>query len=138
MPEQALSNLNVLVTGGGSGIGLACAEAFVRDGANVTLMGRRMDRLQSAKSSMADRYATDSIELAQGDVANEADVVRAIEIASRNQHLDIVVASAGRGALAPFASKNREERDMLAAVLRCGGAVVSSISAKGVSPHRFR
>ena len=34
-------------------------------------------------------------------------------------------------ALAPFASKNREERDMLAAVLRCGGAVVSSISAKG-------
>ncbi|NBW06372.1 MAG: SDR family NAD(P)-dependent oxidoreductase, partial [Alphaproteobacteria bacterium] len=70
----------------------------VKDGANVTLMGRRMDRLESAKSSMADRYGADSIELAQGDVANEADVVRAIEIASRNQHLDIVVASAGRGA----------------------------------------
>jgi topoisomerase (DNA) II binding protein 1 len=34
-------------------------------------------------------------------------------------------------ALAPFASKNREERDMLTVVLRCGGASVSSISAKG-------
>jgi len=34
-------------------------------------------------------------------------------------------------ALAPFASKNREERDMLATVLERGGAVVSAISAKG-------
>ena len=34
-------------------------------------------------------------------------------------------------ALAPFPSANREERDMLATVLRCGGANIATISAKG-------
>jgi NAD(P)-dependent dehydrogenase (short-subunit alcohol dehydrogenase family) len=150
--EHALSNFNVLVTGGGSGIGLACAEAFVKDGANVTLMGRRMDRLESAKLSMADRYGADSIELAQGDVANEADVVRAIEIASRNQHLDIVVASAGRGALAPFASTDSQDwNDVMATNLngtfftfkhaarhmKTGGAMCAISSIAGVRTHRL-
>ncbi|MCH1554949.1 MAG: SDR family NAD(P)-dependent oxidoreductase, partial [Pseudomonadales bacterium] len=33
------SGQNVFVTGGGSGIGLACARAFAADGANVLIMG---------------------------------------------------------------------------------------------------
>ena len=47
-----LENMNVLVTGGGSGIGLACAKSFYRDGANVTLMGRSEQRLAEARSAL--------------------------------------------------------------------------------------
>ena len=45
-----LVNINALVTGGGSGIGLACAESLYRDGANVTLMGRSEQRLAEARA----------------------------------------------------------------------------------------
>lgn len=38
----SLENKSALVTGGGSGIGLACAGAFAKDGANVLIMGRNL------------------------------------------------------------------------------------------------
>jgi len=51
-PKFPLENMNVLVTGGGSGIGLACAASFYRDGANVTLMGRSEQRLAEARAAL--------------------------------------------------------------------------------------
>ena len=44
-----------LVTGGGSGIGLACARHLVRDGASVTLMGRSEDRLRRGRGRARER-----------------------------------------------------------------------------------
>jgi NAD(P)-dependent dehydrogenase (short-subunit alcohol dehydrogenase family) len=41
MQAGALSGLDALVTGGGSGIGAACAVALTAAGARVTVMGRR-------------------------------------------------------------------------------------------------
>jgi NAD(P)-dependent dehydrogenase (short-subunit alcohol dehydrogenase family) len=43
-----LAGRSILVTGGGSGLGLAMAKAFVSYGANVTIAGRSDDRLKSA------------------------------------------------------------------------------------------
>ena len=46
----------VLVTGGGSGIGRAVAEAFLANGANVAVSGRRKERLEETLSGApADR-----------------------------------------------------------------------------------
>lgn len=47
MDRTALSGLSALVTGGGSGIGAACAAALTRAGARVTVLGRREAMLRA-------------------------------------------------------------------------------------------
>ena len=48
---SSLENKNVLVIGGGSGIGLGIGEAFAREGANVVLSSRNANSLEAALSN---------------------------------------------------------------------------------------
>ena len=45
--DQSLSGKHALVTGGGTGIGLAIADALVKQGAQVTITGRRQEVLDA-------------------------------------------------------------------------------------------
>ena len=47
-----MDGYGVLVTGGGSGIGLACAQRLARDGAVVTICGRTEARLREAAATI--------------------------------------------------------------------------------------
>ena len=38
-----------IITGGGKGIGFGLAKAFAKEGANLTITGRTMSRLEAAK-----------------------------------------------------------------------------------------
>jgi NADP-dependent 3-hydroxy acid dehydrogenase YdfG len=49
---SALSGRYAVVTGGGSGIGLACARMLRGAGADVLIVGRRAERLQAAADSI--------------------------------------------------------------------------------------
>lgn len=83
----------VLVTGAGSGIGRAIAEAFAADGDAVLAVGRRMAALEETAAA-----APDQIGLRQADVTDEA----AVE-ALFDRPFDVVVANAGTGHAAKLA-----------------------------------
>jgi NAD(P)-dependent dehydrogenase (short-subunit alcohol dehydrogenase family) len=83
-----LDGYGVLVTGGGSGIGLGCARRLAADGAAVTICGRTEARLREA--------AGDSLRWIVADVTDEQQVQAAIaEATAATDSLDGVVACAG-------------------------------------------
>jgi len=50
---KILAGRSILVTGGGSGLGLAMAKTFVAHGAQVTIAGRRREKLEAAAVEIA-------------------------------------------------------------------------------------
>lgn len=50
---RTLADRSIVVTGGGSGLGLAMAKQFVSCGARVTIAGRRPERLEAASKEIA-------------------------------------------------------------------------------------
>ena len=72
VPRGGLEGLAVLVTGGGSGIGLGCARRFVRDGAHVTICGRGEARLAEARRALEPEVAGGSIHAVVADVTDAA------------------------------------------------------------------
>ncbi|MCB1475882.1 MAG: SDR family oxidoreductase [Rhodobiaceae bacterium] len=52
MNAYDLSGRNAVITGGGSGIGYATAERFLKSGAGVEIWGRDADKLKAAQASL--------------------------------------------------------------------------------------
>lgn len=81
----------VLVTGGGTGIGRAIARAFLDNGANVAISGRRAQSLETALAG----YPQDRVLTIQSDIA-ESDTAKKLvgEVIERFGSLDVVVSNA--------------------------------------------
>lgn len=114
----ALKDQAALVTGGGSGIGLACARALLRDGASVTIAGRGEDKLRAAVADLeAEAPDGASVAYAVCDVAVEDQVVAAVEqAASLTGALQLCVAAAGTGTMAPVVAMSSEQWDQVLGV----------------------
>jgi NAD(P)-dependent dehydrogenase (short-subunit alcohol dehydrogenase family) len=96
-----------LITGGSSGIGLAVARRFAREGAFVFITGRRKTELEKAAKLIGPEPAA-----IQADVANLADLDRVYqEIKYRKGRLNILVANAGGGTFAPLGAISEEHFD---------------------------
>jgi len=82
------------VTGGGSGIGEAGAEALAADGWTVVVSGRRKDALDAVVQNI--KKAGGEAEAIPLDVSIAADVEKAVsEILARHGRIDLLVNSAG-------------------------------------------
>jgi NADP-dependent 3-hydroxy acid dehydrogenase YdfG len=83
------------VTGGGSGIGLAGAEALARDGWSVTISGRRLDALEEAAKRIGDKTAA-KVDVLPLDVTLTDDVqAGAKSILANEGQIDLLVNNAG-------------------------------------------
>ncbi|MFD7754553.1 SDR family NAD(P)-dependent oxidoreductase [Streptomyces sp. NPDC059757] len=85
-----------VITGGTTGIGLATAKLFVREGAYVFVTGRRQKELDEGVKEIGVNVSG-----VQGDVTEPADLDRLYETVKTKGRIDIVFANAG---LAEFAS----------------------------------
>jgi len=99
-----LAGKMALITGGSGGIGTACAAAFLKDGASVTLMGRGLESLIATRRTLQPQLTRGAtIELFAGDALDKDDVVAAVELASSiNGKLDICVPTVGGGSIRPL------------------------------------
>jgi NAD(P)-dependent dehydrogenase (short-subunit alcohol dehydrogenase family) len=99
-----LDGRTALVTGGGSGIGLATAKAFLADGATVAIVGRSWDKLRTASAEL---NAGDRLLTHPTDVSDRFQVAALIDLVTRRfGRIDILVNNAGANV------KNRAIKDM--------------------------
>ena len=104
--DLGLKDKKVLITGGSKGIGLACAKAFIAEGARVALVSRSEENLKKANIKGAYTVAADLT-----DAAAAAAMVERVE--KEFGALDILVNSAG-------AAKRTDADDLSPAAWRAG------------------
>ncbi len=97
------SKQKVLITGGGSGIGLSLARKFLDHGNTVIITGRNLSKLEKVKSEFP------GIHIFQSDVSKEEDVK---SLANRIQNefggIDVLVNNAGIMLLLDTADENND------------------------------
>jgi citronellol/citronellal dehydrogenase len=91
-----LAHQVAVITGGGSGIGLATALEMMRLGAKVAICGRSAEKLESAKAQLAAAGSADRVYTAACDIREPAQVEAFIKgVIGAFGRLDILVNNAG-------------------------------------------
>ena len=124
-----LAGQHALITGGGTGIGACIARALAAEGAKLTLVGRRREKLEEVGSGDFDALVSPA------DVTSRAEVEQCFATAREAQGpITILVNNAGAAESAPFAKLTEESwrRTMavnLDALLHCCQAALPDLLA---------
>jgi NAD(P)-dependent dehydrogenase (short-subunit alcohol dehydrogenase family) len=111
MTNQSIGKLHgkvAVITGGSTGIGLAAAKLFVKEGAYVFITGRRQQELNEAVQTIGGSVAG-----VQGDVTELADLDRLYESVKAKGRIDVLFANAGVAEFAPLGRITEEHFDRI-------------------------
>lgn len=104
---KKLENKVAVITGATSGMGLATAKLFVKEGAYVFITGRRQKELDEAVKMIGENVTG-----VMCDSSNLADLDRLFEIVKTEKgHIDVLYASAGTFDFAPIGNITEEHFD---------------------------
>jgi NAD(P)-dependent dehydrogenase (short-subunit alcohol dehydrogenase family) len=108
-PAGKLNRKVAVITGGSTGIGLAAAKLFVREGAYVFITGRRQKELDEAVKAIGN-----NVTAIQGDVANLADLDHLYDTVGKVKgRIDVLFANAGVAEFSPLAKVTEAHFDKL-------------------------
>ncbi len=95
--DLQLTGKHVLITGGSKGIGLACAEGFLKEGAKVSIIARGLEALNEARTNLLLAGASDrNVCIASADLRDaQATEAAIVEVEAALGPVDILVNSAG-------------------------------------------
>ncbi|MCO7515808.1 SDR family oxidoreductase [Pseudomonas guariconensis] len=104
-----LHERTAIVTGGSSGIGLACVELLLEAGARVAFCGRNAERLRSAEASLRERFPEARLLAQVCDVLDPASVqaFAAASLAALGP-AQVLINNAGQGRVSTFADTSDE------------------------------
>jgi NAD(P)-dependent dehydrogenase (short-subunit alcohol dehydrogenase family) len=106
------SGKNVVVIGGNSGIGLAAARAFAKEGAQVVITGRSPETLHSAAQQIG--HGAVAIRSDIGDVTQIAQLFT--QLSAQLGHIDVLFVNAGIGAFQFIEKVTEQDWDNIHAV----------------------
>lgn len=104
--SDLLAGQRILVTGGGTGLGLAMATEFAKYGAELVLMGRRQNKLDDAAAALGPRTQTVSC-----DIRDAENVERSLDEIWARGPLDVLVNNAAGNFAAPSESLSHRAVD---------------------------
>ncbi|CDH58731.1 short-chain dehydrogenase reductase sdr [Lichtheimia corymbifera JMRC:FSU:9682] len=87
-----LEGKNVLITGASAGIGEACAREFAKEGSNVIVAARRVERLENLKKELEAKYPSIKVTAIQLDMR---DVQQIRSVVAQLPPVDVLVNNAG-------------------------------------------
>lgn len=150
LPDPS-ADFTALVTGASSGIGLELARALARRGHSLTLVARRMERLEAlaAELSSLHQIQVDCLSVDLSDAEQRERLYG--EVLARGRGVQLLVNCAGFGIYKPFAVSAREReleqvrllveaivdldsRFVPAMVVRGQGALINVASTAGFQP----
>ncbi len=110
MADGALEGQGVLVTGGGTGIGRACAAALAADGAVVTICGRTEATLAESQEVIEPGHGG-SVGYVVADVTDESSVQVAVGAAveAAGNLAGVVANAGGGGGMGPYHVQDTDE-----------------------------
>jgi NAD(P)-dependent dehydrogenase (short-subunit alcohol dehydrogenase family) len=104
---EKLKEKIAVITGGSSGIGLATASLFAREGAHVFIMGRRQKELDEGARLIGENGTA-----IRGDISVSADLDRLFAaVKSTKGRIDILFANAGLGERGVIGEVTKEHFD---------------------------
>ncbi|MBN2323509.1 MAG: SDR family oxidoreductase [Spirochaetes bacterium] len=112
MREDRFTDKVVIVTGGGTGIGKACALLFAKEGATVVIAGRREEPLRATVEEI--KVNSGRAEYIQTDTSQSKQVTRLVDaVVKKHGRLDIMVPNASMVLVSAIEETTDEDVDRL-------------------------